>query len=289
MILAVRSRSDAGILDCRDALTCADGDVNGAIEHLRSRGHVIDGNNVEAAMNRVRVLIMKPVIQHEAVLLAKCRTTRFKDAYGKWVEQGWDREVEYFYEHVAQEEINDALGSTGVEVLDHRLRELLADQPLSSVHTGFGTAPDSLCAVLSCIIIKSYIETLGEEASDLLLAGLEDGGLTPGQYERYCAQLLEEAGWTTVVLGGAGDQGVDLLAELNGRKLVVQCKYYSQPVGNGAVQEAHAGKAVYLADFAFVVSNCDYTPGARIAALRTGVVLAHHDQLIELARELGTG
>lgn len=237
-------------------------------------------------MNRVRELIIEYILQHQTVLLAKYQTTRFKDAYGQWVEKGWDREVEYFYEHVVQGRVDEILGPVGGAQLIVRFNQLAAKVYIPCDEDAFGTDLGSPFAWMSCTLIKSHIATLAEQLPRELSADPNVADISPAEYERYCAGLLEEAGWNPIVLASSGDQGVDILAERNGKKLVVQCKYYSQPVGNGAVQEVHAGKAVHGADLACVVSNCDFTPGARIAATRTGVLLLHHNQLRDVARAL---
>lgn len=68
--------------------------------------------------------------------------------------------------------------------------------------------------------------------------------------------------------------------ELSGvTAVVVQCKLYSQAVGNGAVQEALAGKAFAKAHIAAVVSNSVFTRKAHELATATGVMLLHHTEL----------
>lgn len=108
-------------------------------------------------------------------------------------------------------------------------------------------------------------------------------GLTPLQYEEYCALLLRDAGWqadTTPLQ----DQGVDVIATLRGTKVAIQCKMYANPVGNKAVQEVVAGKMHYRAHLAVVVSTAPYTRSARALASSTNVLLLHHDQLPMLER-----
>jgi restriction system protein len=72
---------------------------------------------------------------------------------------------------------------------------------------------------------------------------------------------------------------------LNGTTLVVQCKLYSSPVGNKAVQEVIAGRAFENADMAAVVSNMAFTKSARVLAQQAGVDLLHHDELPRYLRE----
>ena len=48
------------------------------------------------------------------------------------------------------------------------------------------------------------------------------------QFEHRCAELLRYRGFHKVtVTKGSGDQGIDILAQKNGLKYGIQCKYYS--------------------------------------------------------------
>ncbi|MGD0960801.1 MAG: restriction endonuclease [Methylomonas sp.] len=102
---------------------------------------------------------------------------------------------------------------------------------------------------------------------------------TPIEYEHLCANYLKIAGWEANTTSVTGDQGADIIALKQGSKVVIQCKKYSQPVGNKAVQEAHAAKSFYEADKAIVVSNASYTTSAKQIAGKLGVLLLHHDDL----------
>ena len=106
-----------------------------------------------------------------------------------------------------------------------------------------------------------------------------DDPLTPLGYERHCAAILTSQGWRTTLTAGSGDQGVDVLAKRHGRSVVIQCKLYSRPVGNAAVQEAIAGQRFMGATHAAVVSNQSYTRAAQELAHRTGVRLLSADDL----------
>lgn len=106
--------------------------------------------------------------------------------------------------------------------------------------------------------------------------------LSPIEYEHYCAKLLSDAGWT-VKTTPVNDQGVDVLAALRGTSAAIQCKKYTQAVGNAAVQEVISGRRFYSTQVAVVVSPVRYTRSARQLAERCGVLLIHHDQLKNLA------
>ena len=108
--------------------------------------------------------------------------------------------------------------------------------------------------------------------------------MSPLDYERYCRDVLRQVGWHANTTSASGDQGIDVLADKNGVHIVIQCKLYTKPVGNSAVQQALAGRAYARAHLAVVVSNASYTPSARALARRTGVHLLHHNDLLRADR-----
>ena len=103
--------------------------------------------------------------------------------------------------------------------------------------------------------------------------------MSPREFEHRCADYLALKGWRSRNIGGPGDQGVDVLAEKDDIRLVLQCKKYGKPVGNRAVQEVFAAKAHARASAAAVVSNQGFTRGARELAAATGVMLLHFTEL----------
>lgn len=94
------------------------------------------------------------------------------------------------------------------------------------------------------------------------------------QYEYHCAKILKRKGFSKVtVTKGSGDQGIDVIAYSGGKKYGIQCKYYTSPVGNHAVQEAFAGAKYYDCDVAVVMTNNTFTQSAKELANKTGVLL----------------
>lgn len=110
--------------------------------------------------------------------------------------------------------------------------------------------------------------------------------MPPLEYEEYCAELLRQAGWNADVTTASGDQGADVIASKKGMTLIIQCKLYSKPVSNKAVQEVNAAKIFYHAHYAAVVSNADYTTSARQLASSVKVTLLHHENLQKFANTL---
>ena len=94
------------------------------------------------------------------------------------------------------------------------------------------------------------------------------------KYENYCMNLLKEKGYIDVKnTKASGDQGIDIIAYRDGIKYGFQCKYYSSPVGNHAVQEASSGAKYYECHVAIVVTNTCFTESAKKLADKIGVVL----------------
>lgn len=110
--------------------------------------------------------------------------------------------------------------------------------------------------------------------------------MTPEEFEHYCAAVLREGKWKARVTRASGDQGVDIVADRRGLRIVVQCKKYSKPVGNRAVQEIVAAIAHEDAQRAVVVTTSGYTPAAEQLAASNDVLLLHHADLRRINRLL---
>jgi restriction system protein len=113
-----------------------------------------------------------------------------------------------------------------------------------------------------------------------------DDDMTPEAFEHYCAAVLREMKWRARVTRTSGDQGVDIVADKRSVRIVVQCKKYSKPVGNRAVQEIVAGIAHEGAQRGVVVTTSAYTPAAQRLAESNDVLLLHHTQLHKIDRLL---
>lgn len=98
--------------------------------------------------------------------------------------------------------------------------------------------------------------------------------MTGYEFENFCSFVLKDNGFSNVtVTKSSGDHGVDILANKSGKKYAIQCKCYSNNVGNKAVQEIYAGRDIYGADVAVVMTNNYFTNQAKSDAGRLGVKL----------------
>lgn len=106
--------------------------------------------------------------------------------------------------------------------------------------------------------------------------------MSPSDFETFCAEQLQKAGWNARVTQTSRDQGTDVVAEKGPIRVVLQCKLYSNPVGNKAVQEIVAGRAHEQADYGAVVTNSTYTTPAEELAATNGILLLHYSELAQL-------
>ena len=102
------------------------------------------------------------------------------------------------------------------------------------------------------------------------------------EYEQYCKELLEDAGWEVDETPTTGDQGVDLIASIEDLRVCIQCKCFAKPVGNKAVQEIAAGKTHWEGTHAVVVAKSGFTKAAKQLAESTDVILLNDIELGDL-------
>lgn len=108
---------------------------------------------------------------------------------------------------------------------------------------------------------------LGETADALVIP------INGIDFEYWCAARIEEQGWHVRVSKASGDQGIDIEAMKDGMHVAIQCKRYTNPIGNKSVQEAFTGATHYRANKAVVIGTGGYTKAAIELATNTGVLL----------------
>ena len=106
--------------------------------------------------------------------------------------------------------------------------------------------------------------------------------MSPRDYEIFCASQFKKFGWKAEATVGSGDQGVDVVAKKKGLILVAQCKKFSKPVPNKAVQEVVAGIKFYKADSGVVIAPNGFTKSAEKLAAANNIQLIHHSEIKNL-------
>ncbi|MBD8015043.1 restriction endonuclease [Planococcus wigleyi] len=130
--------------------------------------------------------------------------------------------------------------------------------------------------------LERNAKVITEEEKSLQLSQINFDLLNGIDFELFVGNVLQKLGFTVTQTKGSGDQGVDLIALKNDKKYAIQTKRYSSNVSNTAIQEAVAGKNYYTADYAWVITNSDYTKGAREIAQATNTLLWNGNKLKEM-------
>ena len=102
------------------------------------------------------------------------------------------------------------------------------------------------------------------------------------EFEKCMANFLRRQGYAVEETPLSGDQGVDLvLPDFDGKRVVVQLKRYTRPVGNVAVQATFAGMAHYRAEEGWIITTSAFTKSARELAKSTRVRLIDGKELAD--------
>lgn len=169
----------------------------------------------------------------------------------------WQRHIEYFLDT----QVAPALSSASVR-LTSELGAHLADH------------------------VDSWVRDESARTRQSVDRPIDPATLTGVEYEQYCASLLAACGWRVQPTPVTGDHGADIIAEKDGTRLAVQCKLYTHPVGNKAVQEVHSARSLYHCDRACVVASGGFTKQAQREAHAHSIELLHHSKLGIFASEL---
>ena len=126
-------------------------------------------------------------------------------------------------------------------------------------------------------MLRRFID---ERERDFTLKSLHNGAgrrfdeLDGDKFEALIKRLYESAGYTAQLTGRTGDQGGDLVVVHDDVKKVIQAKLRRKmTVGNDAVQQVVAAKAIYSCSDAVVITNSSFTPKAEELARAHGVEL----------------
>ncbi len=200
------------------------------------------------------------------MLLSKRRSLITRDQYG-------DEDLKPWIHFSSKFAVDKLMGVPTLKFFMENLasdsvRATVSQQGLADMFGGFARM---------AIVVLEF--SSGGEAAELM-SGVE--------YEQMLQKKIEvafpQAHVSTTV--ASGDQGADLLVDINGKRIAIQAKYYQSAVGNAAVQEAASGKGFYEADFAMVVCNSSFTKHAKELSEKLDVVLATTDNCIHLIESL---
>jgi restriction system protein len=242
-------------------------------EHMRSEAEALRHQNLRIAeesrrrskefLSGVMGKVGDVCDTHKHSLAREKRRLTRRDAYGNLITDDWERGskgVEYFINSV----IIPLLGETGWKQANSSFKILNQNSEFK----------DELARMVNASADSVMTSYVFSENMD----GIE--------YESFCSQILEGQGWQVEQTVASGDQGVDLIAIKPGVRVCIQCKRYSSPVGNSAVQQVAAGRLHWQGTHSAVVTNAGYTPSAEELARSTSVLLLHHEDLRNLEQLL---
>ena len=200
--------------------------------------------------------IDKLITQHKNVLYMKYKQTHYIDEYGTMCSNGWDREVIYFINHVVKPQIGADINIKNIKFKINSLMHNIQEEENNSGNKKNKT----------------------KKQAKKIKTGVD--------YERYVGEILQQNEYQVKETPTTGDQGVDLIATKNNIRIAIQCKFYSKPVGNKAVQEVATGKEFYDCEYACVVSNNTYTLSAKKLASASNVLLFNESNIVEGLNEI---
>lgn len=110
--------------------------------------------------------------------------------------------------------------------------------------------------------------------------------MTGIEFESFVKNLLQKLGYQNVqTTKASGDEGVDIIAYSNRKKIAIQCKRYNNKVTNSAIQEVFSGKHFYNCQEAYVITNWYFTQNAINLAKKLKVKLIDRKSLFDLVEQ----
>lgn len=212
--------------------------------------------NQNILLNELEARCFELVRSFKSTLTKKHKQTVIVDDYGKKITELWNKEKEYFLNNIV-------FGDDDISDLQNRILN-----------------KNYLLSRCQDIVYQEIDDVISSQSTSADSTDLVDiNGLTPAEFEQFCCDEFIKNGWIARVNGKTGDQGVDVIAEKNHKIVAAQCKLYSLPIGNSAVQEVFSGKRHHEANIAVVISNQPFTRSAKQLAATTGVILLHYSEI----------
>ncbi|MDO8126036.1 MAG: DUF853 family protein [Candidatus Brocadiales bacterium] len=107
------------------------------------------------------------------------------------------------------------------------------------------------------------------------------------QFEYEIARLLKLMGYEAHATKATGDDGVDVFAEKDGEKVIVQCKKWEKPVGRAVVDELAGTAARHKATRAILATTSSFSLDAEQTAREHNIALWDFFMLCRLFQKFG--
>lgn len=105
-------------------------------------------------------------------------------------------------------------------------------------------------------------------------------------FEHWVTKALQQFGWQARVTQGSEDQGVDIVAIMDGLSIGIHCKRYSGSVGKKVVKKVFSGSKSMSLDKAAVLTVTEFTRRAKDLAASTGVLLLSTEDIPTLHEKI---
>lgn len=209
------------------------------------------------------------------------------------IQQTRERLAEVIHEHEGalisyyhQDRMGDLFGNSDNSRWEKRIEIFLENQVVPGISNYAAWRQSDAGREAAYLVDAFTARAVAWQKQTTPIAQIDPFELTPIEYERHCAELLREQGWVVRETPATRDGGADFIAEKGRSRLVVQCKRYSHPVGNKAVQEVNSAVKLYSGNYACVVAPNGYTRQAQREATGLEVHLLHHSALPAYAEKL---
>lgn len=119
-----------------------------------------------------------------------------------------------------------------------------------------------LLAVVLALVIYRHLTEKSRARGRVLVESNAIDGMSGREFETFLQKLLTARGYKARIVGGSGDNGVDLVAEKDGDRYSIQVKRQKKPVNRRAVTDAVAGMKQHRCNRAMAITNNFFTSKA---------------------------
>lgn len=196
----------------------------------------------------------------------------FADIIEKIIETGFDSSIYSFINQFGKEGKINSWEYRGCKFDWKRLDEFREKANQKGINISTKDYKE-LSELLKHFIDKKENKYLSETIDTKAVHSMSELSKSGVEFENLVVRLYDAMGYASKRVGGAGDQGADVIANKNGESILIQAKCYQMPVDNKAVQEATAGRVHHGCTKATVITTSSFTPSAVALAKSNSVEL----------------
>lgn len=112
--------------------------------------------------------------------------------------------------------------------------------------------------------------------------------LSGAEFEEYVANVFRKKGYQVEITNISGDHGIDLLMQKGKEKIAVQCKRWSDPVGEGVVRDFYGSLLHQGAKLGCIIATTTYSDHAKEFAQGKPIKLIDFDGFIRIVLDKQT-